>query len=807
MDNYTIAPPETKVHTCYHCGESCHNESIQFDEKEFCCEGCKLVYDLLRENDLCTYYNLNQNPGQTLKIRNLASKFEFLDDQQVFDKIVRFKNDNQTHVIFFIPKMHCSSCIWLLENLHRLNPGVISSKVNFIRKEATIIFNHQQVKMSELVALMANIGYEPLINLKDLEKNATNNESRTRVIKIGLAGFCFGNIMMLSFPEYFSSGNFMEQENLQTFFGYLNLFLSLPVFFYSASEFFVAAYKGLKFKYLNIDAPVALAILVTFVRSVFEILSQTGAGYLDSMSGIVFFMLIGRYFQNKTYETMSFERDYKSYFPVGVSVLGKDGSETNKPVSSLKKGDHIFIRNSELIPADSILLSPQAHIDYSFITGESEPIKKTAGDMLYAGGKQLEGAVRMEVENPTSQSYLTQLWNQDSSSEQEKIQKTYIDRINKYFTSAVLLISVLSGVIWSFVDPSKALNAFTAVLIVACPCGLLLTNTFASGNVLRLFGRRKLYLKNASVVEKLSRIDTIIFDKTGTITHGASIRFEGPKLSDNELALAATLTSQSSHPLSRKISSNFSNGIKNLPVHEFVEIPGKGLKAQIGNHFVVMGSEYFVLGCQSSTTPNITKVFLMIDGEVKGFFSFNNAYRQGLKNLIEQLGKKFSLKVLSGDNNSEQKTVESIFGSHAEIHFNQKPEDKMKFVQALRNKGKTVLMVGDGLNDAGALKHSDVGIAISDDTNNFSPACDAILDGANLGKLDYFLQMAKTTKTVTITTFFISTIYNFIGLAFAVQGVLSPVIAAILMPLSSISIVILSSGLSSLMANVLDREK
>jgi Cu+-exporting ATPase len=806
MENFTIAPPKTKIYTCYHCGESCQNEIIQFDQKEFCCEGCKLVYDLLRENDLCTYYNLNQNPGQTLKKTNLVSKFEFLDHQQVFNKIIRFKNDSQTHVVFFIPKMHCSSCIWLLENLHRLNPGIISSKVNFVRKEATIVFNHQQVKMSELVALMANIGYEPLINLNDLEKNETNNESRTRVIKIGLAGFCFGNIMMLSFPEYFSSGNFMEQENLQTFFGYLNLFLSLPVFFYSASEFFVSAYKGLKFKYLNIDAPVALAILITFARSVFEIVSQTGAGYLDSMSGIVFFMLIGRYFQNKTYETMSFERDYKSYFPVGVSVLGKDGSETNKPVSTLKKGDHIFIRNSELIPADAILLSPQANIDYSFISGESEPIKKVAGDFLYAGGKQMEGAVRMEIVNPTSQSYLTQLWNQDTSSEQEKIEKTYIDRINKYFTSTVLLISVFSGVIWSFFDSSKALNAFTAVLIVACPCGLLLTNTFASGNVLRLFGRRKLYLKNAAVIEKLSRIDTIIFDKTGTITHGASIRFEGPKLSDNELALAVMLSSQSSHPLSRKISSSFANGKANWSVNDFVEIPSKGLKAQVGNHFVVMGSEYFVTGNQSISKLDSTKVFLMIDGELKGFFSFNNAYRDGLKKLIEQLGHKFNLKVLSGDNDSERKTVESIFGSHAEIRFNQKPEDKMKFVQALRSQGKTVLMVGDGLNDAGALKHSDVGIAISDDTNNFSPACDAILDGANLGKLDYFLRMAKTTKTVTITTFFISSIYNLIGLTFAVQGVLSPVIAAILMPLSSISIVILSTGLSSLMAKVLDKE-
>ena len=504
---------------------------------------------------------------------------------------------------------------------------------------------------------------------------------------------------------------------------------------------------------------------------------------------------------------MSFERDYKSYFPIGVSVLNKDGSESNVPVSSLKKGDKILIRNNELIPADAILLSPSTHIDYSFITGESDPIKKVVGELVYAGGKQLEGAVRLEILNPTSQSYLTQLWNQDSKSENEQIQKTYIDRINKYFTLSVLAVSVLSAIFWAFFDPAKSLNAFTAVLIVACPCGLLLTNTFASGNVLRLFGRRKFYLKNAPVIEKLSRIDTIIFDKTGTITHGSSISFEGPTLGSNEINLAVSLAAQSSHPLSRKISSFFGKSTRNLlPVSDFSELPGKGLKAQVGDHYVVMGSEYFVTGNHNFSNLNSTKVFLMIDGVVKGFFKFKNAYRDGLKDLVDGLSNQFDLKVLSGDNDSEKSIVESIFGTKAEVHFNQKPEDKMRFVQALRSNGKKVLMVGDGLNDAGALKHSDVGIAVSDDTNNFSPACDAILDGSNLNKLGYFLQMAKTTKTVTISTFFFSSIYNFIGLSFAVQGTLSPVVAAILMPLSSISIVVLSTGLSTLFANILDKK-
>jgi len=323
---------ESQKVVCYHCGESCQSEIVHFDEKEFCCDGCKTVYDLLKENSMCTYYNLNENPGITLgKVIN-SGKYDYLDNEKISSKLVRFSDENQVHITFFIPKIHCSSCIWLLENLHRLNPGIVSSNVNFLRKEATMIFDPHLVKLSEVVTLMAHIGYEPLINLNDLEEKAEKKTNKNQVLKIGLAGFCFGNIMMLSFPEYFAFGNFHEQQKLSHFFGYLNLFLSLPVFFYSASEFFVSAWKSIRYRYLNIDAPIALAILVTFSRSIYEILSQTGAGYMDSMSGIVFFMLLGRYFQTRTYETLSFERDYKSYFPVGVTVKKENGKEVNIPV-------------------------------------------------------------------------------------------------------------------------------------------------------------------------------------------------------------------------------------------------------------------------------------------------------------------------------------------------------------------------------------------------------------------------------------------------------------------------------------------
>lgn len=785
---------------CYHCGESCKAGNIYFDDKSFCCEGCKLVYDLLKENSLCTYYNLNDAPGISPAKFAYSGKYDYLDNEAISKKLVRFTDGNSTHITFYVPKIHCSSCIWLLENLHRLNLSVISSSVNFLRKEATIIFNHKQIKLSEVAELMAHIGYEPLINLSDLEHKSEKKTSREQVVKIGLAGFCFGNIMMLSFPEYFSSGNFFEQQGLTYFFGYLNLFLSLPVFFYCASGFFSSAWKSIRHRYLNIDAPIALAILVTFLRSVFEITTHTGAGYMDSMTGIVFFMLIGRYFQNRTYDTLSFERDYKSYFPVGVTVKKQD-KEVNLPVSELKKADRIIIRNNELIPSDAVLISSQTHIDYSFITGESAPVKKQAGDLIYAGGRQLDGAVELEVANPTSQSYLTRLWNQDKKRKQEQPRKTYIDNINKYFTIVVLSISALSGLYWWIADSSKALDALTAVLIVACPCGLLLTTTFANGNIMRLLGRNKLYLKNADVIENLIKADTVLFDKTGTITNGSEVTFVGPKLNEYELKLIVSLAAQSSHPLSRQLYTQFNTG-ESFAVYEFEELPGNGIRAYVEDKYIVLGSERFVTGFVTPENKLTAKVFLSLDGEIIGYFSFTNSYRPGLKKLINQLSENYNLKLVSGDNDSERKTILELFGNQAEIYFNQKPEEKMRLVQKFRQQGHKVIMIGDGLNDAGALKQSDVGIAVSDDTNNFSPACDAILDGSSFALLPAFIKLARAGKKVIVATFVISLTYNIIGLSFAVQGILSPVIAAILMPVSSISIVLLATLSTTVIAKI-----
>jgi P-type Cu+ transporter len=612
--------------------------------------------------------------------------------------------------------------------------------------------------------------------------------------------------MMLSFPEYFSSGN-IEQYGLKKLFVWLNFGLSIPVLFYSASGFFIAAWKSIRQKVLNIDAPIALAIIVTYVRSYYEIITGTGSGYLDSGTGIVFFMLIGRWFQEKTYDSLSFDRDYRSYFPLGVSVL-KDGKEKNIPVTQLQKGNRIIIRNEEMIPADAVLLKGEAILDYSFVSGENTPVQKQKGELIYAGGKQTGSAIELEVTGEVSQNYITQLWNNNVFVVKKNEEKSFIHPWSRYFTIALFAVAVCTFVFWLLNDTSKILPAVSAVLIVACPCSLLLSATFTYGNMLRIFGKNKMYLKNTSVIEALAKINTIVFDKTGTITQSntSAICYEGTPLTNNEMLAVKTVAKQSSHPLSKIIASQLEVApAGKLTLQHFAEYTGKGLEGAVNGVAIRIGSAAFINKFNNELVQydTGTHVHVMVNNVHMGRFNISNQYRDGIKELIASLeDNNYWLHLLSGDNDSEKQNLKNVFDASATLQFNQSPQSKLDFIKNLQSKTyksgvANVLMIGDGLNDAGALLQSNVGVAVSDNTSRFSPACDAILDGSNVKFLDKFVAFAKSGKRIVTISFVLSILYNITGLSFAVLGTLSPVVAAVLMPASSISIVLLVTFLST----------
>ncbi|OJW82623.1 MAG: hypothetical protein BGO69_05920 [Bacteroidetes bacterium 46-16] len=792
-----VSKPVQEETLCYHCGVSCANDHIHIGDKTFCCEGCKLVYEILNENGLCDYYKIQSHPGlsQIKPVRN--DKFAYLDNEDIAQKLYKFTDGRNVIITFYIPGVHCSSCMWLLEHMHKLNKGITESRLNFTTKELRVHYNRELISLRQVVELLATVGYEPYISLEDAGKTRPKYTNKARIYKLGVAGFCFGNIMMMSFPEYLAPGTGIE-EQYATLFRVLNLVLSVPVFFYSASEFFVSAWKGLKQKTLNIDAPIALALIITYARSIYEIGTGTGPGYLDSMSGIVFFMLVGRIVQDRTYSSISFHRDYKAYFPIAVNVVTLKGLES-RSLQELKEKDVVQLYNDEIIPADSVLLDNTALVDYSFVTGESEPVRILPGNTVYAGGKLRGEQVRMQVIKPVAGSYLTSLWNHHAFGRNKEVQNSehsIIHLLSRYFTYILLVLAGITALYWAMHDPAKVLPSVSAMLIVACPCALLLSANYTNGNLLRILSNNGLYLRDATVIEQIGKIDHIVFDKTGTLTQGSEeFATTGHQLSEDEKDWVYNMVVSSRHPYSQAISAWL--GIRGLcELEQWTEIKGKGIEAYAGGNRIRVGSAGFTGVVTKGEKAN---VYIRINDEVTAF-EILPAFREAIPGIMPELKKRYSLSLLSGDNSRQKNRLHELLGAGSELLFEQKPEDKLNYIGKLQERGHRVLMMGDGLNDAGALQQSNVGISLADDINNFTPSCDAILDARKFGKLPRLLKLAANGKHIITFSFGISILYNIVGLAISMQGHMAPMIAAILMPISTVSIVLITTGASTVMA-------
>jgi Cu+-exporting ATPase len=602
----------------------------------------------------------------------------------------------------------------------------------------------------------------------------------------------------------------------------------------------------------------------------------------------VFFLLCGRVFQQKTYDRMAFDRDYKCFFPLSVMRVTAAGEES-VAISNLRVGDRLRLRNGELIPADGRLLSGPARIDYSFVTGEAETVPKAPGDYLYAGGRQTGGAIEIETVKAVSQSHLTSLWNHEAfQKERGSSLDTLTNRYSRRFTLIVIAVAIGAGVFWVTAgDAGRGLRAFTSVLIVACPCALALAAPFALGTAQRALARMQVFLKNTFVLERMAQVDAIVFDKTGTLTAGAAERVafygkaeskkqkaemeqsdlvgtrstashpSGPEpgtrwnaslpgsgaggLSAAEEIWVGAVARHSTHPLAVRIAQSLAGEVLAEPAQGFVETPGCGIEGRVQGHEVRLGSQAWLEGCgvsnlrgefgvrgqaerdpalaPASTSIQATApsplcsagalqsidnegsvVCLAIDGTLRGEFVLANAVRPETGQLLRGLGEHYALALLSGDNEKERQRFQSLFGGNAALHFNQSPLDKLGFIRGLQESGRRVMMVGDGLNDAGALKQSDVGVAVVEQAGAFSPASDVILEASRVPRLSRILALARKTTQIVRLSFGISAAYNLAGISIAAAGILSPVICAILMPLSSISVVLFACGATNLAA-------
>lgn len=782
---------------CQHCGELCTEETISSGDMIFCCNGCLAVYDLLHESGLQGYYESDQgSPG--ISLRNTKNmNFDYLDHDEISSKVLNYKDDKIALVTFRTPQIHCASCVWLLENLSRINSDIKHSQVFFEKREVTIRFDISRLPLSELVRILTKIGYSPDLNLDKVNQKKQDTGNRSLYLKIGVAGFAFGNIMLFSLPDYLSGSEGVDDQFLRLF-GGLNIVLALPVFFYSSLDFFRPAWKSITNRYWSMDIAISLGIIAMFFRSLYEILNGLSIGYMDSFTMLVFLLLAGRLFQKKTYDQLSFERDYTSYFPLAVTRVS-GGHEQSVAATQIDKNDHILIRHNELLPADAILLSESATLDYSFVTGEADPVLVSKGQTCYAGGRNTATAAEYLVVHPVSASYLTRLWNHEVFSKRENPSiQSLSQQFSRYFSPVVLAIAAISAIYWFPSSPSTAINAFTAVLIVACPCALALSAPFTLGWVTNLLSRNKVYLKKGEVAEILAESDTLIFDKTGTLTRRDSgeITLYGRDLSVKETELLYSLLHENTHPHGRALynwlKGNYSN-ISVQKVDQYMEKTGAGVSGFVDGSTIKIGSAAWVgIENPESYSTQHPRLYFSIDGVVPGYAEIHSSLRTGVDGLITRLKSTYDLFVLSGDNSRDKDRLSTLFDEDM-LMFNQSPQDKLNAIDNLRSQGRKTVMIGDGLNDAGALMASHVGISVSDDTVSFTPASDIIMDSEALSKIDKILEFSKSGVKIIYTSFTISVLYNIVGLGFAVTGTLSPLVCAIIMPVSSITVIAYTS--------------
>lgn len=797
--------------TCAHCGTCCATSAFRTGERYFCCAGCRAVFELLTESGLGEFYELNQTAGVRVGAAAGSDRFKFLDEPTVCERLVDFADVRLTRVTFHVPAIHCIACVWLLENLFRLNPAIGQSRVNFPRKEASLAFDPAKVKLSEVVTLLASLGYEPELKFSDLER-PTNRTSRRLWLQIAFSGFAFGNAMLFSIATYLGLDAF-SGPTFRHLVGWISLVLALPVVTYSALDYWRSAWISLRQRLLNIDVPIAAGVLAIFAQSTYEIAIGRGEGYFDSLCGLIFFLLLGKLFQQKTYDRLAFDRDYKSFFP--LSVTRKNGrTEEQVALAQLATGDRLVLRNGELIPADARLLEGPALIDYSFVTGESEPVEKKAGDYLYAGGRQMGSAIEVETVKAVSQSYLTSLWNQDAFRKDKAAAfNALTNDYSQRFTKIVIAIALGAAVFWAWANPALSLKAFTSVLIVACPCALALAAPFALGTAQRVLGRRQVYLKNPYVLETLAQVDAVVFDKTGTLTAAGagSVAWQGVPLSEAEERWLYSMTRHSTHPLPVRIGEAITREHFPEPVRSFLETAGCGMEGSVAGHEIWMGSATWIAS-RNIAVPAALKsdgsfVHVAVDGKYRGAFVLASALRPDADSLIRKLSAHYDLALLSGDNERERERFTSLFGAKARLEFNQSPLNKLSFIRQLQQSGKSVMMVGDGLNDAGALKQSDVGVAVAENVTAFSPASDIIMAAGRVPQLASVLRFSKQSVRVVRGAFLISAVYNVVGIAIAASGHLSPVVCAILMPVSSVTVVAFACGVTTWLGRGLDREK
>ena len=796
---------------CNHCHLS-FDEKIMIKENDlnFCCGGCQSVYHILKSENLDSFYEKlgNKTIKAPLQVSNDdLSKF---DSENFLNSYTTITKDGFVQIDLILEGIHCAACVWLNEKVLYDTKGVIEANINFTTNKARVVFNSDILKLSDIIKKIRSIGYNAYAYDSSIADKEASKAKQDYFVRIMVAVVCTMNIMMLSVAKYtgFFTGMSLEVKNMIHLAEFI---LATPVLFFSGFVFYKGAYFGLKNRIVNMDLLVSSGATMTYVYSLFVLFGAKGESYFDSVAMIITFVLVGKYLEvigkKSAIDTLD---KIKSTLPLEAIVV-KDGKKETKALNLVQVGDLIELKIGEKVPVDGKIISGNASFDESSLTGESIPVYKKTGDNIFSGTVILDSTILFEVvkdfKNSTFSSIVTLL--EDSLNSKPKIQ-TLANKISRRFSLIILSIAFITFLVWYYFGLDlgfyfEGVNQFErsfitaiSVVVIACPCALALATPMASLVGISELAKKSLLFKEAKFIETIANATTVVFDKTGTLTKGElEVSFvEFFNKDEKSINLLYSLLDSSNHPVSfavkKYIKENFE--VSNLILEDVKNIEAKGLSARYENIEILGGNEAllkeFDVKINIHLNSKFTQYLFCIDKKIVANFELKDELKDDAKELIEYLKEQnIESIMLTGDNNF----VASSIAKELEISnykANLTPKDKADFIKDLKNSGKTVVMVGDGVNDSVALASSDVAIAMGNSADVSMMVSDVVMLNSKLKSLkDAFIISKKTYKHIKQNLAF-SLIYNTITIPIAAAGFIIPLFAALSMSLSSLVVVL-----------------
>ena len=796
---------------CNHCHLS-FDEKIMIKENDlnFCCGGCQSVYHILKSENLDSFYEKlgNKTIKAPLQVSNDdLSKF---DSENFLNSYTTITKDGFVQIDLILEGIHCAACVWLNEKVLYDTKGVIEVNINFTTNKARVVFNSDILKLSDIIKKIRSVGYNAYAYDSSIADKEASKAKQDYFVRIMVAVVCTMNIMMLSVAKYtgFFTGMSIEVKNMIHLAEFI---LTTPVLFFSGFVFYKGAYFGLKNRIVNMDLLVSSGATMTYVYSLFVLFGAKGESYFDSVAMIITFVLVGKYLEvigkKSAIDTLD---KIKSTLPLEAIVV-KDGKKETKALNLVQVGDLIELKIGEKVPVDGKIISGNASFDESSLTGESIPVYKKTGDNIFSGTVILDSTILFEVvkdfKNSTFSSIVTLL--EDSLNSKPKIQ-TLANKISRRFSLIILSIAFITFLVWYYFGLDlgfyfEGVNQFErsfitaiSVVVIACPCALALATPMASLVGISELAKKSLLFKEAKFIETIANATTVVFDKTGTLTKGElEVSFvEFFNKDERSINLLYSLLDSSNHPVSiavkRYIKENFE--VSNVSLEDIKNIEAKGLSARYENIEILGGNEAllkeFDVKINIHLNSKFTQYLFCIDKKIVANFELKDELKDDAKELIEYLKEQnIESIMLTGDNNF----VASSIAKELEISnykANLTPKDKADFIKDLKNSGKTVVMVGDGVNDSVALASSDVAIAMGNSADVSMMVSDVVMLNSKLKSLkDAFIISKKTYKHIKQNLAF-SLIYNTITIPIAAAGFIIPLFAALSMSLSSLVVVL-----------------